>query len=183
MKVFISIGALCASGAFNATELMKARDREDRAALEKLAGDLRAAADKDPKDAAAQYRFALAESYFAEVAIETRDKAAAKNAAQTGIDAAERAVNLKGDSSEYQRVLGTLCGQAVSANTLAGLKYGKCALSAVNRAIELDPKSSINYVSRGVGNYYLPAAFGGGIEFAITDLRKSMELNPKKSNP
>ncbi len=182
MKVFITIAALFATSAFNDSELIKARDRQDRAALEKLAGDLRSLADKDPKDAAAQYRFALAESYFAEVAIETRDKAAAKNAAQTGIDAAERAVNLKGDSSEYQRLLGTLCGQAVSANTLAALKYGKCALNSVNRAIELDPKSSINYLSHGVGNYYLPPAFGGGIDVAIKDFRKAIELNPKNAD-
>ncbi len=182
MKVFITIAALFAASAFNDAELIKARDRQDRAALEKLAGDLRLLADKDPKDAAAQYRFALAESYSAEVAIETHDKAAAKNAAQAGIDAAERAVNLKGDSSEYQRLLGTLCGQAVSANTLAGLKYGKCALSAVNRAIELDPKSSVNYLSHGVGNYYLPPAFGGGIELAIKDFRKAIELNPKNAD-
>ncbi len=182
MKVFITIAALFATSAFNDSELIKARDRQDRAALEKLAGDLRSLADKDQKDAAAQYRFALAESYFAEVAIETRDKAAAKSAAQTGIDAAERAVNLKGDSSEYQRLLGTLCGQAISANSLAAIKYGKCALSAVNRAIELDPKSSINYLSHGVGNYYLPPAFGGGIELAIKDFRKAIELNPKNAD-
>src|SRR5713101_4328627 len=182
MKVFITIAALFATSAFNDAELIKARDRQDRAALEKLAADLRLLADKDPKDAAAQYRFALAESYFAEVAIETRDKAAAKNAAQAGIDAAERAVNLKADSPEYQRLLGTLCGQAVSANTLAALKYGKCALNSVNRAIELDPKSSINYLSHGVGNYYLPPAFGGGIELAIKDFRKAIELNPKNAD-
>src|SRR5882762_474715 len=181
MKVLVTI-ALFAAGAFNDADLVKARDRQDRPALEKLAGDLRVLADKDQKDAAAQYRFALAESYFAEVAIEMRDKAAAKNAAQTGIDAAERAVNLKGDSSEYQRLLGTLCGQAISANGLAALKYGKCALSAVNRAIELDPKSSNNYLSRGVGNYYLPPAFGGGIELAIKDFRKAIELNAKNAD-
>jgi len=181
MKVLVTI-ALFATSAFNDVELVKARDRQDRPALEKLAGDLRALADKDPKDAAAQYRFALAESYFAEVAIETRDKAAAKKAAQTGIDAAERAVNLKGDSSEYQRLLGTLCGQAISANGLAAIKYGKCALSAVNRAIELDPKSSNNYLSHGVGNYYLPPAFGGGIELAIKDFRKAIELNPRNAD-
>src|SRR5258708_5148311 len=181
MKGFFTI-ALFATSGFNDTELIKARDRQDRAALEKLAGDLRLLADKDPKDAAAQYRFALAESYFAEVAIETRDKAAAKNAAQTGIDAAERAINLKGDSSEYQRLLGPLCGQAISANSLAAIKYGKCALSSVNRAIELDPKPSVNYLSHGVGNYYLPPAFGGGIDVAIKDFRKAIELNPKNAD-
>jgi tetratricopeptide (TPR) repeat protein len=182
MKLLIAASLLFATGTLSDTDLVKARDRQDRAALEKITNDLRAVADKDQKDAAAQYRLALAESYLAEVAIEMRDKMAAKNAAQAGIDAAEHAVNLKPDSSEYQRTLGTLCGQAVSANTLAALKYGKCALSAVNRAIELDPKSSNNYLSHGVGNYYLPPAFGGGIDLAIKDFRKAIELNPKSAD-
>jgi tetratricopeptide (TPR) repeat protein len=182
MKCLIVTSALFAISGFNDSELIKARDRQDKAALEKMIGDLKPQAEKDTKDAAAQYRLALAESYSAEVAIETHDKAAAKNAAQAGIDAAQRAVDLKPDSSEYQRILGTLCGQMISGNGLAGLKYGKCALSAVNKAIELDPKSSINYLSHGVGNYYLPAALGGGYDLAIKDFQKAVELNPKNAD-
>jgi Flp pilus assembly protein TadD len=30
-----------------------------------------------------------------------------------------------------------------------------------------------------VGNYYLPASFGGGVEPAIRDFQKSIELDPK----
>jgi tetratricopeptide (TPR) repeat protein len=177
--VFMLVGFAFAA---DDTELVKARDRQDRAALEKITNDLRAAAEKQPKDAAAQYRLALAESYSAEVATELRDKSATKALAQAGIDAAERAVGLKPDSSEYQRILGTLCGQIISGNSLSALKYGKCALEAVNKAIELDPKSSINYVSHGVGNYYLPPAFGGGMELAIKDFRKAIELNARNAD-
>src|SRR5579862_3007953 len=137
MKALIAASALFAIGGFNESDLIKARDRQDKPALEKVVGDLKAAADKDSKDPAAQYRLALAESYTAEVAIETHDKATAKTAAQAGIDAAQRAVDLKPDSSEYQRILGTLCGQAISGMGLTGLKYGKCALTAVDKAIEL----------------------------------------------
>src|ERR1700694_596168 len=182
MKTLVLISVLFAAVNWDDSELIKARDRQDRAAIEKIAGELRATAEKDPNDAAAQYRLALAESYSAEVAIEMRDKAAAKNAAQTGIDAAERAVNMKPDSPEYQRILGTLCGQIISGNGLAALKYGKCALNAVNKAIELDPKSSMAYLSHGVGNYYLPPALGGGMEVAIKDFRKAIELNPKNAD-
>jgi tetratricopeptide (TPR) repeat protein len=182
MKCLFVASALFAINGFNDSELIKARDRQDKAALEKMIGDLKPLAEKDPKDAAAQYRLALAESYSAEVAIETHDKATAKNAAQAGIDAAQRAVDLKPDSSEYQRLLGTLCGQMISGNGLAGLKYGKCALTAVNKAIELDPKASINYLSHGVGNYYLPAALGGGFDLAIKDFQKAIELNPKNAD-
>jgi len=185
MKLSLSIfvtTALAVAASIEAPSLAKARDRQDRAALEKFAADLRVTADKQPGDAAAQYRVALADSYAAEVAIELHDKGAAKNDAQAGFDAASRAVNLKPDSSEYQRILGTLCGQMISSNSLAALKYGKCALDAVNKAIELDPKSSMAYVSRGVGNYYLPPAFGGGSDPAIRDFRKAIDLNPKNAD-
>jgi len=172
---------LAARAAVDESELAKARDRQDRAALDKILSERRAAAEKLPRDPAAQYGLALAASYSAEVATELRDKNATKNFAQTGIDAAERAVTIKPDSAEHQRILGTLCGQIISGNSLSALKYGKCALEAVNKAIELDPKSSMNYVSHGVGNYYLPPAFGGGMELALKDFRKALELDPKNS--
>ncbi|MGD0436753.1 MAG: tetratricopeptide repeat protein [Bryobacteraceae bacterium] len=174
--------ALFAAAAWNESDLVKARDRQDRSALQNVVNDVRSAADKDPKDATAQYRLALAESYTAEVSIELRDKPAAKNAAQAGIDAAEKAVALKPEVAEYQRILGTLCGQIISGNSMSALKYGRCALDAVNKAIELDPKSSLNYVSHGVGNYYMPPAFGGGFDQAIKDFRKAIELNPKNGD-
>ncbi len=183
MRLVLLLVTLVAAGvAADNTELKEARDRQDRAAIEKMVANLRGAAERQPKDAAAQYRLALAQSYAAEVAIEVRDKASAKSSAEAGIEAAERAVAIKPDSSEYQRILGTLCGQVISGNTLSAIKYGKCALEAVNKAIELDPKSSINYVSHGVGNYYLPSAFGGGMEPAIKDFRKAIELNPKNDD-
>lgn len=162
--------------------MSRARDHQDRAALDKLASDARISAESHPNDAGGYYREALAESYSAEVAIELHDKAGARNAAQTGMDAANKAVDLKPDSAEYQRILGTLCGQMVSSNSLAGLRYAKCALDSVNKAIELDPKSSMAYLSHGVGNYYLPQAFGGGVDLAIKDFRKAIELNPKNAD-
>jgi len=103
-------------------------------------------------------------------------------AAEAGIKAAERAIALKADTAEYHRVLGTLCGQAISANVLAGMKYGHCAQDSVNKALQLDPKSAINFVSRGVGNYYLPPALGGGLELAIKDFQKAIELDPQSAD-
>jgi tetratricopeptide (TPR) repeat protein len=162
-------------------DLVAARDRQDRAALEKAARDANAAAEKQPKEAQAQFRAAEAQSYLAEVALELRDKNAARSAAETGIRAAERAVALKPGVSEYHRILGTLCGQVIPANVLLGLKYGKCARESIDRAIQLDPKSSKAYISRGVGNYYLPESFGGGVELAVRDFEKAIGLDPKSS--
>ena len=160
-------------------DLENARDAQDRAALDRMAAQFSAAAQKQPNDAAADYKAAVAYSYVAEVAIEVRDKGQAHSAAEAGIKAAEHAVSLKPDNAEYHRVYGTLCGQAVSANVLQGMKYGHCAQDEVNKAVQMDPKSALNYVSRGVGNYYLPAAFGGGIDLAVKDFQKAIELDPK----
>ena len=163
------------------SDLEHARDRQDKPALERAAAELSAAAAKQPQDAAAQYRAALAQSYLAEVAMEMRDKERAKTAAEAGIKAAERAVALNGSAGEHHRVLGTLCGQVIPANVMAGLRYGRCAQEAINKAIELAPKSAIVFVSRGVGNYYLPPMFGGGPDVAIRDFRKAIELDPKSA--
>lgn len=176
------LGALVACAAACAADLQQARDRQDRAALAKAADELSAAAGKQPNDAAAQYRLAAAQSLLAEVATELHDKEGARNAAEAGIRAAERAVSLKPDVAEYHRILGTLCGQVIPAHVMLALKYGNCARSSIDRAIQLDPKSSKAYLSRGVGNYYLPPAFGGGVELAIKDFQKAVELDPKAAD-
>ncbi|HML16577.1 MAG TPA: tetratricopeptide repeat protein [Bryobacteraceae bacterium] len=163
-------------------DLDRARNMQDRAALDRIAAEATAAAQKSPNDAAAQYQAALAESYVAEVAIEVRDKGQAHSAAEAGIRIAEHAVALKPDSAEYHRVYGTLCGQAVSANVLQGLKFGRCAQDEVNKAVQLDPKSAINYISRGVGYYYLPAGLGGGVELAVKDFEKAIEIDARSAD-
>jgi tetratricopeptide (TPR) repeat protein len=163
------------------SDLEKARDLEDRPALERMSAELSAAAQKATENADAQYRAALGSSYLAEVLLELRDKAAAEHAARAGIPAAERAVALKPDSSEYHRILGTLCGQVVPANVLLGMSYGKRAQDEIQKAITLDAKSAKAYLARGIGNYYLPPMFGGGPELAIRDIQRSIELDKQSA--
>lgn len=180
MRFICFLGVL--AGLCSAGELEKARDAQDRAALDRFASESMAQAQAQPNDAAAQFRAALANSYLAEVAIELRDKNQAHLAAEAGIKAAERAISLKSDSAEYHRLYGTLCGQAISANILQGLKYGHCAQDEVNKAVQLDPKSAENYLARGVGYFYLPPQFGGGNELAIKDFEKALEIDPKSAD-
>lgn len=174
--IFLMAALLAAPGA-----LESARDRQDRAALEKQISELSAAAQNAPRDADAQYRVALASSYLAEIALELRDKSRAEHAAEAGIQAAERAIAINSKNAEYYRVLGTLCGQAVPANVLSAFSYGKRARDAIDKALELDPKSSPAYLARGVGNYYLPDALGGGPPVAIPDFRKAADLDPSSA--
>jgi tetratricopeptide (TPR) repeat protein len=157
------------------------RDRQDRPALEKQISELSAAAQKAPHDAEAQYRVALASSYLAEVSLELRDKSQAERGAESGIEAAQRAIAINPKNAEYYRVLGTLCGQVVPASVLSAFSYGKRAREAINKALELDPKSAQAYLARGVGNYYLPEALGGGMPLAIPDFRKAADLDPSSA--
>jgi tetratricopeptide (TPR) repeat protein len=180
--VLLFLAAPSFRAAVTGDDLREARDRQDRAGLEKLVAQLSSEAESNAGSAQAHYRVALAESYLAEILLELRLRNDARGAAEAGIRAAEKAVALKPDKAEYHRILGTLCGQVIPANVLAGLKYGKCALESVNKALQLDPKSSDGYLSRGVGNYYLPASFGGGVNIAITDFQKAIELNPKSAD-
>jgi len=160
-------------------ELEKARDKQDRPVLEKIAGNLAAAAKAAPKDADAQFRAALAAAYQAEVAIELKDKVGAKNAADAGIAFAEKAIELQPKNAENYRVLATLCGQVVPALGLAGMTYGKRAKEAINKALELNPKSPDVRLAEGVGNYYLPAMLGGGPDLAAKNFNEAIALDPK----
>jgi tetratricopeptide (TPR) repeat protein len=176
--IFLMAALLAAPG-----PLESARDRQDRAALEKQISELSSAAQKAPHDAEAQYRVALASSYLAEVSLELRDKNQAERVAESGIQAAERAIAINPKIAEYHRVLGTLCGQVVPANVLSAFSYGKRAREAIDKALELDPKSSQAYLARGVGNYYLPDALGGGTSLAIPDFRKAADLDASSAEP
>lgn len=91
----------------HAGELESARDRQDRAALSKLASG-------------SPYQIALAKSYLSEVALELRDKREARVAAEAGIVAAREALAADPNKAEYHRLLGTLCGQVIPADPLAG---------------------------------------------------------------
>lgn len=163
-------------------ELKKARDAQDRAALDRLAAEATAAAQARAGDDAALYRAALAQLVRAEVAMEQRDRNGARAAAEEGIRAAEKAAELKPSSAEYHRVLGALCAQVIPANPLLGMRYGRCAMEEVRRAVELDPKSADAWLSRGVGYFYLPESFGGGAELALKDIDKALELDPSHAD-
>lgn len=159
--------------------LETARDTQNREVLSQIVEKAEQAAGGKPGDAAAHYRLALAHSYLAEVALELRDKSAARESAESGIRAAQKAVTLDAGKAEYHRILGTLCGQVIPANTFLGMKYGRCALDSITKALELDPKSALAHVSRGVGNYYLPPMLGGGADKAIQDFRRAAALDPR----
>ena len=165
----------------SAAPLDAARDRQDRPALEKLMNEACGKAAGAAGDFDAQMTCGMAASYLAEGVQEQRDKRAAQQAAQRGVQAASKAVALKPQSGEAYRLLGMLYGQSIT-DLVSGLSNGPKAKDAINKAVSLAPKSPGVYVARGVGNYYLPAQLGGGAEAAAADFRKAIELDAKNTD-
>jgi tetratricopeptide (TPR) repeat protein len=183
MSVVVLAATLVSSAWAAGDELDKLRDKQDRAGLDSHAAALQTAAEKKPDDANGWYRAAIAYSYAAEVAMEVRDKIAAEKAAEIGAADADKAIALNGKMADYYRVLGTLCGQVIPANPIMGvLTYGKRAKEALDKAIEMDPKSPKAFVAHGVGYYYLPNNFGGGPENAIKDFKQAIALDPHSAD-
>ncbi len=179
--MFLAAGVLAAAPP--SLDLRAARDRQDLPALEKYIVQYQNEAKASPQSAEAQYDWALAESYAAEVAMETHDKHKSEAYAEAGMEPVVKAVQLNATNAEYHRLHGALCGQVIPANPFLGaMKYGECAKDEIDKAISLDPKLALAYVSRGVGNYYLPAQMGGGLDVALKDFDTALSINPKLSD-
>ena len=169
--------ALAAAGVLE--DGRRARDAQDRGALEAAAARAAEAATRQPQNNRLQYEAALVYSYLAEVFAEVRDQGGGRKAAEAGIAAAERAVTGDPKSAEYHRLLGALYAQAIPGNLGLALKYGPKTKDELERAVTLDPKNPDAYLSRGIGKHYLPPMLGGGSDAALEDIRKALELDPK----
>ncbi len=160
-------------------DLKTARDRQDLPALDRSIAALETGDQPQP---ATLYALATAYSYASEVAMELHQKAKAEDYAEKGFPVAEKLVDQNPRNAEDHRLLGEICGQVIPASPLLGtMKYGPCAKAEIDKAIALDPKLALAYVSRGVGVFYLPASFGGGIDPALKDIDKAIALDPKLS--
>lgn len=178
----ITISCL-ASDAASDRELLKARDQQNLAALDNLIEQYKKAAQANASSAEAQYQSALAYSFAAEVAMQLRDKRKSESYAVAGLDPAKKAVAEKASNAEYHRLLGSLCGQVIPANPIMGaLSYGSCARDEINKAISLDNQLALAYVTRGIGNFYLPAQMGGGLDLALKDIDRAISLDPKSAD-
>ena len=177
--LFCSVAFVFSADAQTVGELEAARDRGDLATMDRLISQASGAANSPD----GQYKLALAYSYAAEVAMEQRDKKKSEGYAEKGLDPAQKAVAANGGNAEFHRLQGALCGQVIPANPLMGaLKYGRCARDEINKAIQLNPKLALAYVTQGVGNFYLPASMGGGVDLALKDFDQAISLDPKLSD-
>jgi tetratricopeptide (TPR) repeat protein len=164
------------------TAARKARDLGDVKALqtEITKVEKKAAETKSFED---YLRLALLHNYMCEAAESSNTRGLVKEAAQSGVAAAEIAVKLNPNSSRAHQLLADLLGQLAPNVTGGGMKYGERSTNEAERAIELDPKNADAYVTRAISYLYTPEAFGGNKQKAFEYFSKAKELDPQADSP
>jgi tetratricopeptide (TPR) repeat protein len=166
-------------------EVIAARKARDKASID----DLKKAIEKAQKEVEetnsfeAYLRLALFQVWMCEAAESHDNKTLFKQAAEAGIAAAEKAVELNPQSSDAHHLLGDLLSQLIPNVFGGGMRYGKRAEEEMDKAIELDPKNVNALVSRAINYYYTPDTFGGDKQKAFEMLKKAVEIDPAADSP
>jgi tetratricopeptide (TPR) repeat protein len=158
------------------------RDRAEVAKLQKLVEKARREAG-ETKRFEAYLRLALFSVWLCEAAEAHQNNEVFKRAAEGGVAAAEKAVELNPQSSEAHQLLGDLLNQLIPHVFGGGMRYGKRATDELDKAIALNPKNADAYVSRAISYYYTPESFGGSKQKAFELLAKAVEINPREDSP
>ena len=77
---------------------------------------------------------------------------------------------------ESYALLSSVIGQQIGSNPLKGMMLGPKSNSAMEDAIQADPRNPRVWLLNGIGAIFKPAMFGGGHERAEQYLRKSIQL-------
>lgn len=160
----------------------KSRDRAEVAQLQKMVENARREAE-ETKRFEAYLRLALFSTWLCEAAEAHQNNEVFKRAAEGGVAAAERAVELNPQSSEAHQLLGDLLNQLIPHVFGGGMRYGKRSTDELDKAIELDPKNADAYVSRAISYYYTPESFGGSKQKAFELLTKAARIAPRADSP
>lgn len=162
--------------------LRKARDSSDIAALRKAIDAARQQA-QQKNTARAYEQLALFYSWLCEAGRGHNDNKLVKQAAEEGIEAAKRAVQLDPNSSEAHRLEGDLLGQLIPHVFAGGMRYGRQSTSEIEKAIQLDANNVSAYIARAAGYFYTPSNFGGSHEKAVEMLKKAVSLDATLDTP
>lgn len=167
------------------TEVVAARKARDRASVEALQKAVASAREEAARTGGfeANLRLALFEVWLCEAAEAHNNNKLFKQAAQEGVRAAEKAVELNPQSSDAHQLLGDLLSQLIPHVFGGGMRYGKRSTDEMDKAIELDPKNVNAYVSRAISYYYTPESFGGSKPKALAMLKQAVEIDALADSP
>lgn len=195
-KIILAISCFlfCVTGSHSAanaqtkvvdSEIAAARQARDRTSVGELQKIIARAKNEALKTNSFEVylRLALFYSWLCEAIESSQDIKLFKQAAEEGVAAAEKAVELNPKSSAAHQLLGDLLNQLIPHVYGGGMKYGKRASDEMDKAIELDPKNVNAYVSRAISFYYTPDDFGGSKTKAVEMLKKAVEIDPQEDAP
>ncbi len=134
-----------------------------------------------PEDAAAFYQLARVNSYLSDAYLMHHDKKNAEKALDAAIASVQQALKLNEKSADAHSLLADCYGRKIGLGTpmFSGPKYGPKVQEENRRALELDPQSGRAHASLGRQYFEAPKMFGGDLEKAIEEFRKSTELDPR----
>jgi tetratricopeptide (TPR) repeat protein len=156
-------------------EARRARDVADIGSLQKL---IRSAASTSN-----DLQVALLEDWLCEAAYAQKDTKLVKQAAEAGVQAAQRAVANHPDSARAHWLLGDLLGKQLPYVFLGGLRYGHRSVRELETAMQLDPFNANAFISRAIAYYMSPRLFGGDKHKAVALMQKATKLNPAPDSP
>lgn len=160
----------------------KARDAASVEALQKIVAKTKTSAAK-ANTSEAYVRLALFYTWLCEAIESSQKNELFKPAAEDGVAAAEKAVELNPRSADAHQLLGDLLNQLIPHILGGGMRYGARATDEIEKALELDPQNVNAYVSRSIIYYYTPENFGGSKTKAFEMLKKAVEIDPKADAP
>lgn len=156
-------------------EARQARDQADVKALRSLIEQVRKQSSQ--ANAFEEYvQIALLEDWLCEAAFVNKDSNLVRQAAEAGIRAAQKAVELDPKSAEAHWLLGDLVGNLIPHLFAGGMRYGSKSISELETAMQLNPRNANAYVSRAIAYLAAPHMFGGDKQKAIAMLKKAIVL-------
>jgi tetratricopeptide (TPR) repeat protein len=184
---FSSIAAAPTAPAFASTvddslaaAIEAARKTHDESQLQSVKTQLDQKIAQNPNETGAYYDLARVHAYFADVYEMRKDKKAAAEAIDKGIEAVQRYIQLNDKSADAHSLLADLYGRKISLGNgmFAGPKFGPKVKEENAKAMALDDKSPRVWASLGRQYLMAPKMFGGDVAKAIESLQKSLALDP-----
>jgi tetratricopeptide (TPR) repeat protein len=127
------------------------------------------------------YDLARVNAYRCEAYAAHGDKKKAEGALDEAIANVQQSLKLNEKSADAHSLLADLYGRKISfgVGMFAGPKFGPKIKVENNRAQELDANNARVFASLGRQYLNAPKMFGGDVEKAIENFRKSIQLDPK----
>lgn len=139
----------------------------------------------NPPDDPWEIQHYLAELCFAtlEAAHICRNPKAEREAVDAGLAAIQGALKVRPDQARLHTLAGYFYGGKIFHGGVGGLFWAPASLKELAAAIRLDPNHGEAYTATGIGKFFTPPLFGGGLGKAKDLFEKASALDPMSATP